>query len=169
MGVRQWWKTLIKGEPLPEGVVLPQRTEEEQGSIDSESGYEQEGSNETNNPRSRRQHMRVETARDFFGAEIEARYDDIEPAIQEMVKGSYRVELKGQSGGIWTFALGDNVQVENARKEADVVLSGFAAEFVGIVNGDINPQVALMAQKFKITGSVRKALAVQFLLSPSRD
>ncbi|MDD2942011.1 MAG: SCP2 sterol-binding domain-containing protein [bacterium] len=109
---------------------------------------------------------RVETAKEFFQSEILYRYDIVEPEKQKILSGDYRFELKGYQGGIWTVSLKDGVQVVNRREPADVVFTMQQKDFLHMVNGEINPQLAILAGRVKITGDVRKALLVQEVLGP---
>ena len=65
--------------------------------------------------------------------------------------------------------LANDLEINNRRDEADVVLSMKQSLFLQIVNGEMNPQLAILARKLRISGNVRRALAFQSLLAPVRD
>lgn len=109
---------------------------------------------------------RVDTAKEFFQSEILYRYDIVETEKQKTLSGDYRFELKGYQGGIWTVSLKDGVQVVNRREPADVVFTMQQKDFLHMVNGEINPQLAILAGRVKITGDVKRALLVQEILGP---
>jgi len=109
---------------------------------------------------------KVKTAKDFFATELLDRFDDLLQEEREILKGKYRFELNGYRGGIWTILVDDDVQVINRKEEADIVFTMQQRDFIFLVNGDINPQLAVLAQKLRITGDIKKAAAVQSLLSP---
>lgn len=111
----------------------------------------------------------IKSAKEFFATEILYRFDVLEPHIQKNLMGSYRIELKGYQGGVWTMTVGEEVDVVNRREDAEVVLSMQQKDFLQLVNGDLNPQIALLAQKVKVTGDIDKAIAVQYLLVPALD
>lgn len=112
---------------------------------------------------------RVEQARDFFNSELLYRFDLLERGQRESLRGAYRIEVRGNQGGIWTFTIGDELSIVNRREEADTVISCFQRDFLQIVNGEINPQLAILAQKMRITGDLARGISVQSLLSPQTE
>ena len=87
---------------------------------------------------------------------------------QTEVQG-YRIELKGYKGGIWTVDLGDELTVVNRREEAEIVLTMQQRDFIHLVNGEMNPQLLILAQKLKVQGDIRKAVKFENLLVPSSE
>lgn len=112
---------------------------------------------------------KIGSAAEFFSTEILYRFDILEDEFRTEVAGKYRIELRGYNGGVWTISLGDDITVENRRDEADVVLSMQQSDFLHLVNGKINPQLAMLSQKVKVVGDVRKAVSLQALLFPSQE
>lgn len=112
---------------------------------------------------------KVRSAREFFSTEILYRHDILLPEDREQLLGTYRVELKGYRGGVWTINLDDDMKVVNRREDADVVIVMQQRDFLGLVNGDLNPQIAVLAKKMRVTGDLKKAIALQALFSPSTD
>lgn len=108
----------------------------------------------------------VRSAKEFFNGEILYRFDILDDESRKELVGSYRVELKGYSGGIWTVNVADQIEVVNRREEADVVLTMQQRDFLQLVNGEINPQLAIVAQKLRLSGDVRKGVTAQILFSP---
>ena len=108
----------------------------------------------------------VRSAKEFFNGEILYRFDILDDESRKELAGSYRVELKGYSGGIWTVNVADQIEVVNRREEADVVLTMQQRDFLQLVNGEINPQLAIVAQKLRLSGDVRKGVTAQILFSP---
>jgi len=111
----------------------------------------------------------VKSAKEFFNGEILYRFDILEDEARNELKGKYRIELKGFQGGIWTVDVGDQLEIVNRRDEAEIVLTMQQRDFLQLVNGDLNPQLAVFAQKMRISGDLRKAVAFQALLSPEGE
>jgi hypothetical protein len=109
---------------------------------------------------------KVETPKEFFQTEILYRYDIMEPLKQKGLIGRYRFELRGYQGGVWTVNLGDKLDVVNRREDADVVFTMQRKIFLQVVNGEINPQLAFLAKKVKLSGDVKRALQFQEILCP---
>ena len=112
---------------------------------------------------------KISTPREFFGTEVLYRHDILEDADRELLRGRYRIELKGAQGGIWSLSLGDQIEVVNRVEEADVVISMQQKDFLDLVNGALNPQLAILAKKIKIQGDVRRAIYFQSMLAPNVD
>lgn len=111
----------------------------------------------------------VDSAKEFFKTEFIYRYDLLDDAERAPKAGRYRFELKGFQGGIWTLILNQDMEIVNRREEADIVYTMQQKDFVHIVNGDINPQLAILAKKLRITGDMRKAINFLDLFVPGVD
>ena len=112
---------------------------------------------------------KISTPREFFGTEVLYRHDILEEADRNLIKGRYRIELKGAQGGIWTLTLGDQIEVVNRVEEADVIISMQQRDFLDLVNGALNPQLAILAKKIKIQGDIQRAIHFQSMLAPNVD
>jgi len=119
--------------------------------------------------RDTRSKYKVASAKEFFNTEVLYRYDLLEEAEKETIKGRYRIELKGFQGGIWTVEVGNELTVANRSEEADVVISMQQKDFLDLINGGLNPQLAMLSQKIKIIGDVKKAVFFQSVLAPLFD
>jgi hypothetical protein len=108
----------------------------------------------------------IDSAKDFFATELLYRFDILEPAERGELAGTYRIELRGYKGGVWTLNIGDDLEVLNRREEAEVVLAMQQHDFLQLVNGQLNPQLAILSQKVKIQGDIHKITAFNALLSP---
>jgi len=111
----------------------------------------------------------IKSAKEFFNGEIHYRFDILEDEARAELGGSYRIELKGFQGGIWTVNVGQQVDIVNRREEAEIVLSMQQRDFLQLVNGELNPQLAVFAQKMRVSGDLRKAVAFQAILSPGAE
>lgn len=112
---------------------------------------------------------RVQSAKDFFATEILYRFDILEMDMRRTLAGNYRFEIKGYQGGVWTLGVGEELSVVNRREEADIVLTMYQRDFLQLVNGELNPQLAILAQKLRVQGDIRKAMAFQDIILPQRD
>ena len=112
---------------------------------------------------------KMKAPKEFFNTEIVYRYDILEDSDRDALRGRYRLELKGYQGGVWTVLIDDALEVVNRREDAEIVLTMQQRDFLHLVNGQLNPQLALFAQKVRITGDLKRALAFQAILVPSSD
>ncbi len=112
---------------------------------------------------------KIESAKEFFNTEILYRHDILLNEERERLSGKYRIELKGYQGGIWSLDVGDDIEIINRREEADVVIAMQQKDFLQVVNGELNPQLALLSRKIKVTGDIKKAVALQSLLAPAME
>lgn len=111
----------------------------------------------------------IGTPKEFFNSEIVYRYDIIPPEELSPIKGDYRIELKGNEGGVWSVKVGDQLSVLNTHEDAETVLIMNQRDFMDIVNGVLNPQLALLSKKIEIKGNTEKAMRVQDLFAPKVD
>ncbi|MCB0325889.1 MAG: SCP2 sterol-binding domain-containing protein [Bdellovibrionales bacterium] len=111
----------------------------------------------------------VASPKEFFGTELLYRFDIVEPEERQQFDGTYRIELKGAQGGVWTVTVAEQLEVVNRKEDAEIVLSMSQKDFMSLVNGKLNPQLAILAQKVKLQGDVKKALLFQALLAPSYE
>ncbi|MFN8389157.1 MAG: SCP2 sterol-binding domain-containing protein [Bdellovibrionota bacterium] len=111
----------------------------------------------------------IKNAKEFFNTELLYRYDILEDHERAELGGRYRIELKGFQGGVWTVQLGDNLDVVNRREDAEIVFTMQQNDFLQLVNGQLNPQLAMFAQKMRVHGDLKKAVRFQSLLSPEVD
>lgn len=111
----------------------------------------------------------VKSPREFFSTEILYRYDILDPGDQQALKGAYRLELKGHDGGTWTIVVDDELRVENARDDVDIVISMYGKDFMNLINGRLNPQLAILAQRIRVRGDTRRAVIFQSLLTPTPE
>jgi len=110
---------------------------------------------------------RIQQSKEFFATELLYRFDLLEREERELLKGSYRVEVRGNNGGIWTVFLDEGLNIVNRREDAEVVFSCQQKDFLQLVNGELNPQLAILAQKVRITGDMKRAVFFQSLLVPA--
>lgn len=108
----------------------------------------------------------IKSAKEFFNTEILYRFDIIQDTLRKQLAGTYRLELKGYQGGIWTVKVGDQLDVVNKREDSEITYNMQQRDFVLLVNGELNPQLAIFAGKMKITGDLKKSVSFIELLAP---
>ncbi|MBP9838259.1 MAG: SCP2 sterol-binding domain-containing protein, partial [Proteobacteria bacterium] len=118
-------------------------------------------------PRRRRVRTNIYTAKDFFNEEIHYRFDILDDDERKELEGTYRLELKGYQGGVWSVKVGENIEIVNRREDTEIVINMQHRDFLSLANGQLNPQLAIFAQKMKIVGDLKKAINFQLLISPT--
>lgn len=113
--------------------------------------------------------LRISTVKEFFNTEILYRYDILEDFDRDAIKGDYRIELTGDQSGTWSIALGKNIEILNEYKDAPVTLKMDSEDFLSIVNGKINSQIALVSRRVRIEGDTKKASLLQNILAPRTE
>lgn len=111
----------------------------------------------------------VTSPKEFFQTEVLSRYDVLDADEKEEIKGKYRVEIRGTDGGVWTMTLDNELSVKPHKEDADLVLMMHVDDFISVVNGKINPQLALASRRIKINGNPKKASLFQNILSPRSE
>ena len=98
----------------------------------------------------------------YFEEKITKKLQD-RPDISKSVNSVYEFNITGDNGGVWTVDL---------TKEPGTVSSGStgaakctvtcaAGDFMNIVSGKMNPQMAFMSGKLKIKGDMGLAMKLQ--------
>jgi hypothetical protein len=112
----------------------------------------------------------IESAKEFFNTEVLYRYDILDDERRAELIGRYRIEIRGDKGGVWTLDVNEKtINVISQREDADLVLMLHHEDFLSIVNGKLNPQIALVSQRVKVSGDSKKASLFQNIMSPMSD
>lgn len=79
------------------------------------------------------------------------------------VNATYQFDLTGDGGGTWQVkvsAAGAEVS-EGAPGAANITITMAAGDYLDMINGKLNPQMAFMGGKLKIKGDMSLALKMQ--------
>ena len=79
------------------------------------------------------------------------------------VNATYQFELTGDTGGTYHVKIANGAcQVEQGPAEsANITITMAAQDYVDMINGKLNPQMAFMGGKLKIKGDMSLALKMQ--------
>jgi hypothetical protein len=113
--------------------------------------------------------LRVGSAKEFFSTEILYRYDILEQFDRDAIRGNYSIELYGHETGTWSITLDKDILVRSEKKESEVLLRIDSDDFLSIVNGKINSQIALVSKRVEVIGNTKKASLLQNILAPRND
>lgn len=82
------------------------------------------------------------------------------------VKAIYQFDVTGELGGQWTITLNENEnKVEKGTiSNADCIITIADKDFVNLVQGSLNPQLAFMTGKLRVKGNLGLALKLGSLL-----
>jgi putative sterol carrier protein len=107
----------------------------------------------------------MSTPKEIFETKISERLAG-KPEIAKQVNNTYQFDLSGDDGGKWYIDLtkeSDHVG-EGEIAEPGVVVAMTASDFVDLVEGRLNGQMAFMQGKLKIKGDMSLALKLQQVL-----
>lgn len=79
------------------------------------------------------------------------------------VNATYQFDLTGDGGGTWQVKVGGGAceVAEGAPGPANITITMAAADYLDMINGKLNPQMAFMGGKLKIKGDMSLALKMQ--------
>ncbi len=79
---------------------------------------------------------------------------------------TYLFDLSGDDGGKWTLACdGEKAEIsEGEQGEIQCTISMTDADFVEMMSGQLNPQMAFMTGKLRVQGDIGLAIKIQALL-----
>jgi putative sterol carrier protein len=109
--------------------------------------------------------MPVASADEFFSQRLPKRLSE-KPDVVEKINATYKFVLTGGGGGTWTVDLTTpGGKITAADLEASCVITIAAGDFVDIVNGISNAQMAFMSGKLRVAGDIGQALKLQYILA----
>lgn len=101
----------------------------------------------------------AETCTEFFSGLQES----IDPEKVKGIDATYQWDITGDDGGKWYAIFGDSgVEVSEGETESsDITITVAADDWMDIVNGKLNGQMAFLTGKLKIKGDMTLAMKLQ--------
>jgi len=90
------------------------------------------------------------------------------PAAAKGVNAIFQFEIAGDGGGQYAVKVdGENLSIEpSTHPEPTVTIKMAAPDYVKMVNGDLNGQMAFMTGKLKVSGNMMMAMKMQQIFPP---
>jgi putative sterol carrier protein len=104
------------------------------------------------------------TPKEIFEKDIPANLA-ANPDKAKSMKATYKFIIGGANAGTWRVCLGDNPRVEEGDGEAQCTITVGDDDFVNIVGGKLNPQMAFMSGKLKVAGDMGLAMKLGQVLN----
>jgi putative sterol carrier protein len=106
------------------------------------------------------------TTKEFFESKLKDRLADAAEAekAKAEVGAVYKFVINGDGGGTWLVNLKDEVGITEGDGEASCTVTVEDADFVEIIEGRLNGQMAFMQGKLKIDGDMSLAMKLQTVL-----
>jgi putative sterol carrier protein len=79
------------------------------------------------------------------------------------LRATYLFELEGDGGGTWTVRVADGALSvdEGTAPEPDVTVRAKAEDWLAIVDGRMDPQLAYLTKRLRVTGNLQLALRLR--------
>jgi putative sterol carrier protein len=96
---------------------------------------------------------------------------EFQPDKAGNLRAKFQFRLAGDGGGDWVVAVANRVctVTPGTVEKPDVTIGMAAADFVKMVNGELQPVVAFMQGKIKLQGDMNLAMKVQELFAGARQ
>ncbi len=107
----------------------------------------------------------AESVKDVFENHMPTRLKN-KPDVVSKINAVYQFNISGPSGGSWAVDCtkpGGEITTGQATA-AKCTVNCSDADFLNIVNGKLNPQMAFMSGKLKIQGDIGLAMKLQLLI-----
>ncbi len=108
----------------------------------------------------------VTNVKDVFERQIPAKFQ-ARPDVVEKINAIYQFNISGPGGGAWSVdctAPGGRI-APGTVADAKCTVAATDQDFLNIVNGKLNPQMAFMSGKLKIQGDMGLAMKLQQILT----
>ncbi|GMT49653.1 MAG: sterol-binding domain-containing protein [bacterium] len=99
----------------------------------------------------------AENPKDFFNQVLQSKLEKNKDKIKEL-SCTYKFVITGDDGGVWRIHCKDEPSIEEGEGEADCTITMSDKNFVKMVSGKLNPQMAFMMRKLKVEGEMSLAL-----------
>jgi hypothetical protein len=110
--------------------------------------------------------MAASNVKDVFEHHIPAKFQ-AKPDVVTKINAIYQFNISGPGGGSWTVdctAPGGKIAAGTVA-DARCTVAATDQDFLAIVNGKLNPQMAFMSGKLKIQGDMGLAMKLQQILT----
>ena len=79
----------------------------------------------------------------------------------------YQLNLTGDDGGTWVIELSDDTREvrEGEDENAQCVINMSSTDFMAMIGGSLNPQMAFMTGRLRVKGDMGLALKLQSILN----
>jgi len=106
--------------------------------------------------------MADQTPKSYFEEKIAKKLVD-KPETSKAVNAVYEFNITGDGGGVWTVDLTKEPGTVTAGTtgNAKCTVTCASSDFMSIVSGKMNPQMAFMSGKLKIKGDMGLAMKLQ--------
>src|SRR5215470_9060649 len=106
--------------------------------------------------------MADQTPKSYFEEKIAQKLKD-KPETSKAVNSIYEFNITGDGGGVWTVDLTKEPGTVQAGSTgtAKCTVTCAAGDFMNIISGKMNPQMAFMSGKLKIKGDMGLAMKLQ--------
>ncbi len=97
------------------------------------------------------------TPKEIFENEIPKNLESNKDKVASL-NATYKFNVTGDNGGVWRVKLGPDAAVEAGEGDAQCTITVGDEDFVNIVGGKLNPQMAFMSGKLKVQGDMGLAM-----------
>ena len=82
------------------------------------------------------------------------------------INATYQFNLSGDDGGTWVIDLASDIKEvrEGEEESAQCIISMAAPDFMSMIQGSLNPQMAFMTGKLRVEGDVSLAMQLGAIL-----
>jgi putative sterol carrier protein len=109
----------------------------------------------------------ADSPKQYFEEKIAKKLADSKPEEREKVNAIYEFNITGDNGGVWTVEVTkDKGAVQSGSTgTAKCIVTANSPDFMNIVSGKMNPQMAFMSGKLKIKGDMGLAMKLQKVMA----
>lgn len=108
--------------------------------------------------------MAIESVKEVFDKHLPSRLQS-KPDVVSKINSTYKFVVTGDGGGTWVVDLTKpGGAISAGEGDAKCTITMGSKDFVDLMNGKLNPQMAFMGGKLKVAGDMGLALKLGSLL-----
>ena len=108
--------------------------------------------------------MAIESVKEIFEKHLPSRMQ-AKPDVAAKINSTYKFVVTGDDGGTWVVDLtkpGGSITAGDSDAKCTITMN--SKDFIDLINGKLNPQMAFMGGKLKVAGDMGLALKLGSLL-----
>ena len=103
------------------------------------------------------------TPKELFNTVIKEKINSKNDTLRQL-SAVYQFTITGDQGGIWRINCNENLGIEEGEGQSDCTITLSDKDFIDMIDGKLNPQMAFMMKKITVKGDISLAMKLGSIL-----